>query len=240
MNVSALMAVFNREETVRDAIESIAVQLTDEDELIISDDGSTDNTLNICETLAQKYHFIKILRFNRKNVDENMFNLINNSTKDICIICDSDDISLPNRVHYIKEHFLKYGDKYPCLYHNAMVIDKFGNVTAKDFFFNFKQRNNLFNSLIKSTFFGTCMCFNTEKTKKLINSGINNFNLARDKKIGFAYKKTKMIKFDSTILLQYRRWEDNISKSNRPLIDKLMEKLVTLQYYIYIKRRNFQ
>ena len=48
--VSVCLATFNGEKYIREQIDSILPQLSSEDELIISDDGSSDNTLAIIKT----------------------------------------------------------------------------------------------------------------------------------------------------------------------------------------------
>lgn len=48
--ISVCMATYNGEEYIKEQLESILCQLGEMDEIIISDDGSTDNTLNIIES----------------------------------------------------------------------------------------------------------------------------------------------------------------------------------------------
>lgn len=45
--ISVCLASYNGEKYIKEQISSILVQLSDNDELIISDDGSTDNTIAI-------------------------------------------------------------------------------------------------------------------------------------------------------------------------------------------------
>ena len=45
--ISVCMATYNGEKFIKEQIDSILVQLSSEDELIISDDGSNDKTLEI-------------------------------------------------------------------------------------------------------------------------------------------------------------------------------------------------
>ena len=52
--VSALMPVHNGERFVEDAVNSILLQTFDDFELIIGDDGSTDQPLKIISRLAAK------------------------------------------------------------------------------------------------------------------------------------------------------------------------------------------
>ena len=50
--VSVLMAVFNGEDYVADAVDSVLDELEPEDELIVVDDGSTDRTANVLSSYA--------------------------------------------------------------------------------------------------------------------------------------------------------------------------------------------
>ncbi len=234
MTVSVLVAVYNRENTLRKAVESIACQLNSEDEILISDDESTDSTLEIAKQLASKYPIIKILHHKRNGIDEHMRFLINQASKDIIIIADSDDESLPLRVETIKEAYRK-NEKINCVYHNAKVIDEDGNITSDNFFKSFRQQNKLLHMFIKSTFFGACMSFKTSFGKEVveISTGVD---LAWDKCIGFAAKRNKCILFlNDDILLHYRRWKDNISVSKRPFFEKVKEKLVSWKCYRHAK-----
>ena len=45
--ISVCMATYNGERFIKEQIDSILPQLSQDDELIISDDGSTDRTLEI-------------------------------------------------------------------------------------------------------------------------------------------------------------------------------------------------
>lgn len=230
------MAVYNREKTIRLAIASIAEQLDYEDEILISDDESNDNTLLICQELAKKYPYIKILNHKRTGIDNNMYYLMKNASKDICIICDSDDVSLAGRVKIIKETFLS-NPKIDCVYHNAHVINEEGVIIYEDFFKKFKQKNNIVSMFKKSTFFGACLAFRTTFGKKIASiAELSKSDLAWDKKIGFTSKRNKSLLFlPSDYLLLYRRWRDNASKHNRPLIDKVAEKIKLLKFYVCSK-----
>lgn len=60
MKVSVAMAVYNGEKYVRDQIVSILSQLRKDDELIISYDESSDNSLSILTEFAQSDKRVKI------------------------------------------------------------------------------------------------------------------------------------------------------------------------------------
>lgn len=140
MTVSALMACYNRKEYVEKAVESIEKQLSEEDELLISDDCSTDGTSEFIDALSEKYKNIKVFHQSENlGVDKNMTFLFDNAKNDIFIICDSDDISLDGRVETITKE-LEENNKISVIYSNGEVIDETGKIVANDFFKSFKQK----------------------------------------------------------------------------------------------------
>lgn len=133
MTVSALMACYNRKEYVEKAVESIEKQLSEEDELLISDDCSTDGTSEFIDALSEKYKNIKVFHQSENlGVDKNMTFLFDNAKNDIFIICDSDDISLDGRVETITKE-LEENNKISVIYSNGEVIDETGKIVANDF-----------------------------------------------------------------------------------------------------------
>lgn len=134
MTVSALMACYNRKEYVEKAVESIEKQLSEEDELLISDDCSTDGTSEFIDALSEKYKNIKVFHQSENlGVDKNMTFLFDNAKNDIFIICDSDDISLDGRVETITKE-LEENNKISVIYSNGEVIDETGKIVSNDFF----------------------------------------------------------------------------------------------------------
>ena len=65
--ISVCMATYNGERFIKEQIDSILPQLSEDDELIISDDGSTDRTLEIIASYKDKrikvFHHHKNLLF---------------------------------------------------------------------------------------------------------------------------------------------------------------------------------
>ena len=95
--VTVLMSVFNGEQYLKDAIDSVLNQTYQDFDLLIINDGSTDNSLAI----IQSYKDPKIKLITN---DQNL-GLINSLNKGISLIqsdyiirMDSDDICLPNRI----------------------------------------------------------------------------------------------------------------------------------------------
>lgn len=65
--ISVLMGIYNCEETLEQAVQCVMDQTYSNWELIMCDDGSTDNTLRIAEELSEKDIRIKVIK-NKKNL----------------------------------------------------------------------------------------------------------------------------------------------------------------------------
>ena len=79
MKVSIIVALYNKEEWISQAIESVLKQKYKDWEMIIVDDGSSDKSGNIADDYAQKDERIKV--FHRKIImrrDSVIFYIDNN------------------------------------------------------------------------------------------------------------------------------------------------------------------
>lgn len=108
--ISILMGIYNCADTLPESIDSILAQTYDNWELIMCDDGSTDNTYEVAKAYQDKYpDKIKIVRH-----DTNLY--LSQSLNDCLAVADGqyiarmdgDDKSTPDRfekqVKYLEEH----------------------------------------------------------------------------------------------------------------------------------------
>lgn len=101
--ISVIMSVFNGEETVRYAIDSILIQTFKEFEFIIINDGSTDSTLSI----LNEYNDSRIKIINQKNIGltKSLNKAINLSNSLLIARQDADEISHKNRLEIQFNYF---------------------------------------------------------------------------------------------------------------------------------------
>lgn len=108
--ISVLMAVYNCEKTVQQAIDSILAQTYQNWIMIICDDCSTDNTLSIVKEYERRYpeHF-KIIQ-NKKNskLAFSLNHCLEYADGEYCARMDGDDYIAPDRfekqIAYLKSH----------------------------------------------------------------------------------------------------------------------------------------
>ena len=95
--ISVCMATYNGQKYIKEQIDSILCQLGPADELVISDDHSTDLTPDIIKSYDDKrikffYNELK------KGVTHNFENALLKSKGDILFLADQDDVWLPNKI----------------------------------------------------------------------------------------------------------------------------------------------
>lgn len=129
--VSVIMAVFNTEKFLPDAIESILYQDFSDFEFLILDDCSTDNSYKILQKYAQKDIRIKIFQ-NSKNmwISYTRNRLIELSSADFIVTQDSDDMSFWNRLS-LQYDFLQKNPDFAVVSGNNVIINEKGNVVGK-------------------------------------------------------------------------------------------------------------
>lgn len=94
--LSVIMPVYNREAFVREAIDSVLNQSFEDYELIIVDDGSTDNTINIINSYTDP-RIVLIRHKTNKGISAARNTGLKYARGDFIVNADSDDINLPTK-----------------------------------------------------------------------------------------------------------------------------------------------
>lgn len=99
-SLSIAMATYNGECYIGEQLRSIACQTRLPDELVISDDSSTDRTLDIVKDFMQCAPFtIRLLvNQNRLGSTRNFEVAIRSCSSDIIFMCDQDDVWYPDKI----------------------------------------------------------------------------------------------------------------------------------------------
>ena len=99
-NISVLISVYNDEQRISHAIDSILDQTHENFELLIMDDYSTDETYAVCKDFEEKDTRIKLFKNNKNlGLTKSLNLLIEKSNHPIIARQDSDDISFPDRLN---------------------------------------------------------------------------------------------------------------------------------------------
>lgn len=100
--ISVAIATYNGGRFLREQLDSLYRQTRLPDEVVVSDDGSTDETLAILEEYHQRYGLRYTVNDTHRGVNDNFLHLFSLCTGDYVCICDQDDIWMENKIetHY--------------------------------------------------------------------------------------------------------------------------------------------
>ena len=153
--ISVCVATYNGEKFIREQIDSILCQLSSDDEIIVSDDGSTDGTIVIINCIGDKR--IRIIEGPRKHSPTfNFENALKEAKGDYIFLADQDDVWKTNKV----EVCMKWLQKYDCVVSDAEVTDSNLNPLYPSLYAIMQVRQgHIYNTVWKNGYTGCCMAF---------------------------------------------------------------------------------
>lgn len=154
MKISVCLATYNGEKFIERQLRSILSQLGSEDEIIVSDDHSTDRTAIIiinCKDPRVKFLYNKGDRGPLGNFE----NALKNSTGEILFLCDQDDVWLPDKVGKTVQLL----QNYDLVLSNCKVVDSDLNEIYPSFFTVRGSKIGFIRNLYKNSYMGCCMAF---------------------------------------------------------------------------------
>jgi len=214
--ISVCMATYNGESYIKEQIQSILPQLKDGDELIVSDDGSTDNTLEIVFSFESLK--IRVLQGPQNGLIKNFENAINAAKGDYIFLCDQDDIWLENKVDVFK---VAFDNGAILIVSDCRVVDANAKIINESFFSLRNSRLGFLPNLLRNGFLGCCMAFKAELKPKILPFPKNI--PMHDWWIGLVASLYGEVVFINQPLILYRRHGNNAS----PTGDKSSFSLMT-------------
>lgn len=107
MRFSVLIPVYNTEKYLDECLQSVLDQTYQDFEVILVDDGSTDNSPQICDDYQAKYpEVIRVLHQQNSGQLLSRINAIYAAHGDYCIFLDSDDLLVDNALETLHEQII--------------------------------------------------------------------------------------------------------------------------------------
>lgn len=126
--VTILVPVYNTSKYLRQCLDSITAQTYQNLQVVLVDDGSTDDSLSICEEYARKYSYIEVHHQANAGVAAARNKLLSYIAGDYVLFVDSDDWIEPQTVEYlVAEARYSQVDIVTC---SAIIND--GPITVKE------------------------------------------------------------------------------------------------------------
>ncbi len=155
--VSVCMATFNGEQFIERQLRSILQQLRSRDELIISDDGSTDNTEAIITGIRDSR--IRVCKNQgRKGPVGNFENALREASGKFIVLSDQDDVWLPGKMDAVL-YALKQAD---LVLTDCRVVNRHHEILWPSFFKHRGSAPGFLRNLLKNSYVGCCMAFRRE------------------------------------------------------------------------------
>lgn len=103
MKISIAMTTYNGENFLIEQLESFANQTVLPNEVVITDDGSTDNTLNLINSFKETAPFDIRVYSNKINLGytQNFNKALELCINDLIFLSDQDDVWFPNKLEYM-------------------------------------------------------------------------------------------------------------------------------------------
>lgn len=218
IDLSIIIPAYNCEKYIERCIKSIIEQSNDFVEIIIINDGSTDNTQQICEGFAPKHNNIKIINQENRGVSYSRNIGIQNACGKYVMFVDSDDYLVENSLEAVLKLLTEGIDVLRCSY---IVNSKKEEIFTETTFnlYNFFQKTNqnvVWGQVIK---------------RELLNDIKFNENLFYGEDELFncqLYNKCQNIKYTDIVLYNYQQNLDSVSRDYKN--SKVKSKIENLIY----------
>lgn len=160
--ISVCMATRNGERFVEAQLASILPQLAPADELIVSDDGSTDATVAIVRRFADSR--IRLLTGNSFSSPVlNFEHALGHASGDIIVLSDQDDVWLPNKVAVIRDLFSRKPQPVYLVVLDGEVIDGEGHLLHPSLLGRLRRAGpGLLMNIVDNSYIGCSMAFSRQ------------------------------------------------------------------------------
>ena len=174
MKLIVLMSTYNGEKYLREQLNSLLNQELKPDKILIRDDGSKDETINILQEYKSNNSCIDYYCGNNLGPARSFFELINTCEQaDYYALCDQDDVWFKDKLKRAADLLEKEDNSIPLLYCSKYTLTD-RNLNPID-----SEVSSLYNysdfphSLIYHTAPGCTFVFNNEARKKIVKYDVN-------------------------------------------------------------------
>jgi len=220
--ISVVIPTFNRSQILIETINSILSQDYQNFEIIVVDDGSTDDTSKRILELDKKqihYHNVgKIADIAKlRNIG------ISFASGEVIAFCDDDDLWLPNKLRTQ----LPYLNHYDMICSNAAQVDKSGNIMNRlmnDSKINSKQLDTI--TLLHSNLVVTSSVIIKKKALHCLFCERNSTYSAEDYELWLKLSLRIKIFYSNEMLVLFRKHENTTSFDRNLMYSKLLNQVI--------------
>ncbi|PST85873.1 alpha-L-Rha alpha-1,3-L-rhamnosyltransferase [Photobacterium sp. NCIMB 13483] len=220
------MAVYNGQDFISEQLDSIVNQILAVDEVVIINDCSSDNTVNIISSYSNDLNITIINNKENVGVIQSFEKALYNATGDYIFLCDQDDVWKPNKVKLMVE---KLNEKKGLCISDYELIDK--NTKSLNNAIKIDGKNlSIIKTIIKNHYIGCSIAFNRE----LLDYALpfpNNIPM-HDSWLGIiaSYYFNVSVLNESTLF--YRRHDNNVTGTRNNFIRIIKDRLGLISSFL--------
>lgn len=204
------MAVYNGEKYLKKQIDSILVQLRNDDELVISYDRSSDGTWELIQNYAKEDRRIVIVTDPGSGVIDNFNNALAHCRGKYLFISDQDDIWIETKIDRMIAFLEESG--VALAVHNGVTINDDDDIVSGDFFCEERIEPSFWRNFFKSRYSGCCMAFTANFARVVLP--IPQRIDAYDRWLGLCAERFFQIGFLDDILIHHRVHGENYTPTS--------------------------
>lgn len=231
--VTILLSTFNGENYIVEQINSLYKQVDVQIWIVIRDDGSSDNTLNIINDYLRKYRNITLLTGQNVGATKSFGLLCKyvdscNVKTDYYAFCDQDDIWMPDKLSRAISILDSMDNSTPKLYYsNLSMIDDRGNDMGL-LLNNSIVRNTKRQSLAQIFAYGCTCVFNSHAVSKFCAAEVDNV-IYHDNWMLMVCMFLGNTYYDRESFIKYRQHNNNLSGEKKRGIQLIIQRMKRLK-----------
>lgn len=235
--ISVCIATYNGATYLAEQLQSIVSQLTAGDEIIISDDGSTDSTLTIIEQFIPPsgINLLKVNNTGEHGYIANFEHALRHAQGDFIFLADQDDVWLPNKVRTMLDAL----SDAQCLLavSNASITDARLQITNPDYFAARGVHRGLWGNLFKFGYLGCCFAFRRQLLNMALPFPADRRYCTHDQWLYLCASCMGDVRIIDNPLLLYRRHADTSTtgelNAHKPLSFRIRYRLYVAWQLMY-------
>ncbi|WP_224429747.1 glycosyltransferase family 2 protein [Lactobacillus amylovorus] len=230
--LSIIIPIYNSEKYLIDCLNSVIQNLPDDFEVIIINDGSTDNSVNLVERFFKKFSNVYLYSQKNKGISSARNLGLEKANGDWIWFVDSDDIINSNIYKYLEKFLFNY---YPDVFLFGYQCFSSSIPAFKDSFYYKKiNKNKAMNTMLEDSY--STFLWNKIIKRKLfdnINFPESRNNLEDLSVIYKIYEKAHGFYISSLAFYGYRQHGSSITKtlSEENIIDAAIARYEMLEFF---------
>jgi glycosyltransferase involved in cell wall biosynthesis len=201
------MATFNGARYVEQQVASILGQLGEGDELVVSDDGSSDGTVAIVRAFADPR--VRLLDGSFRSPLRNFEHAIRHARGDVVVLSDQDDVWLDNKLEIVRELFAGEPARPLLVVLDAEVVDEDGATVYPSVLDKMGAGPGLLRNLWTNRYLGCCMAFSRDLLEVALPfpQGVDMHDIW----LGQLCERIGTTRFVRVVTMKYRRHDATVT-----------------------------